>query len=701
MIVIISGKMQIPENERFIGFVGDNLHSTKQFLLPDVSEQNCIYRLYLTFDDGTVNYFVLDNSVENGSTLLTWTILQEHIFKSGVVNAQIKCFSADAEVYHTTSDYFIVGDSAEYADNFKQKDNAEFLRYERQLNSILSSIQSGSYDFVTTNRQIAGVDLSDDITANEMQEALGVYPLAFGSSAVRPYSEKVGQLEYVGSGLAGNKKGLYVLLYKSDSDEVRVKLVTSDELGDYVKTDRTIAGLGLVDDIATEQLYSALGLSQWAKEKKPSTYGQPRSLSMLDYFGANKKVVFIGDSFTQGFGSSECVSYSVTDDEGNNFNIVGNGAEYGTLNNLTDYEIGKKLWSLGSRIWYEAIDGNGYAHRLINYLKNKFGCTAKNYGMSGITTGHLLSQNMNAENSDLVTGGGAETETVTLCGTQSDWVVGGVDTNNGSLIPVTTIFRTADYIELDNYTGNIVISTSNTKFKVFYYNENDELTSSTTYRTNLTLDKTLGSKVIVTVGTGDISKYSEITITAGIKTETAAENIRVIEGLTNGFDTVFLTIGGNDRGFQDYTHPTTGEVVTAEQQFKTNLTNLVKYLVNTANKKVILMSMTPCADDDTMRMSMEVIDGIIEEVATEYNLPFVSCYNGMLDYCEKIGISKDTFFDTMVTDGLHPNNEGYAVVEAIICEQLGINDASKNYVDKRIAELQAVVDNLRNLLQSS
>ena len=62
MIEITFGKMNIPENERFIGFAGDNLHSTKTFVLSNVAEENCIYRLYLEFfDGGLTNHFVLDN----------------------------------------------------------------------------------------------------------------------------------------------------------------------------------------------------------------------------------------------------------------------------------------------------------------------------------------------------------------------------------------------------------------------------------------------------------------------------------------------------------------------------------------------------------------------------------------------------------------------------------------------------------------
>ena len=112
MIKICSGKITIPEEERFIGFAGDNLHSVKKFIVEKATDEDCIYRLYLTFDNGAVNYFVLDSEVVNGSTILTWNILTEHIFKSGIVLAQIKCMKESGEVYHTNSDYFEVVDSA-------------------------------------------------------------------------------------------------------------------------------------------------------------------------------------------------------------------------------------------------------------------------------------------------------------------------------------------------------------------------------------------------------------------------------------------------------------------------------------------------------------------------------------------------------------------------------------------------------------
>ncbi|MBR2715466.1 MAG: collagen-like protein, partial [Ruminococcus sp.] len=207
MILINSGKMTIPEEERFIGFAGDNLHSTKQFLVSGVADENCIYRLYLTFDDGTTNYFVLDSKVEKDSTILNWTILEEHIFKSGMVEAQIKSISADGEVYHTSSDYFFVAYSAELFDEFKGNENAEFLRYEKELNELLKKLESGAHDCVKENRTIARLPLSDDIEDVELMRALSVYPV---------FLTDVGPEEFNISGIG---TGQFRLVQRSNTDD--------------------------------------------------------------------------------------------------------------------------------------------------------------------------------------------------------------------------------------------------------------------------------------------------------------------------------------------------------------------------------------------------------------------------------------------------------------------------------------------------
>ncbi len=140
MITILNGKLTIPESERFIGFAGDNLARTIEFLLSGLKEADRIYRLYLTFDDGTVNHFVLPSAVTKDGVLLTWKVKKEHIFKSGNVRAQIKAFSDTGIVYHTSPDTFLVGNSAEFSDHFGTE-NSEFLEYEEMLNNLKAQVQ--------------------------------------------------------------------------------------------------------------------------------------------------------------------------------------------------------------------------------------------------------------------------------------------------------------------------------------------------------------------------------------------------------------------------------------------------------------------------------------------------------------------------------------------------------------------------------
>ena len=196
MIEITFGKMYIPEHERFIGFAGDNLRSTKTFLLKNFAEENCIYRLYLTFGDDATNYFVLDSKVENGSTYLDWNVTENHILKSGLVKAQIKAFCEDEVVFHTSYDYFIVASTLEY-DEISEKEISEFLEYEKRLNEILSKITSTENNLVPNTRKIAGYSLQSDITTQKLCDSMKVYEvLRLTSAPTKSTAGKIGQFAF-------------------------------------------------------------------------------------------------------------------------------------------------------------------------------------------------------------------------------------------------------------------------------------------------------------------------------------------------------------------------------------------------------------------------------------------------------------------------------------------------------------------------
>ena len=143
MITISDGILTIPEGERFVGFTGDNRHTQKKFFIRQTPESGWLYRLYLTFDDGRQNFFLLPATLTQEGTILEWSVQEDHILKSGLVRAQIKAFSEDNEVYHTTSDVFIAGKTAEEDEYFKNS-NSEFLAYEKTLNDLYRKMKNAS-----------------------------------------------------------------------------------------------------------------------------------------------------------------------------------------------------------------------------------------------------------------------------------------------------------------------------------------------------------------------------------------------------------------------------------------------------------------------------------------------------------------------------------------------------------------------------
>lgn len=112
--------------------------------------------------------------------------------------------------------------------------------------------------------------------------------------------------------------------------------------------------------------------------------------SMIDVFGmlpesaTTKTVMLLGDSITQGYGSTGFVSYSEVID-GVTYSVRGNGPDYPYAD--PDYQTGTFLYQSGTRIWYEALDGAGWGQLLKDYWESKFDCNVLNYGMTGINTG--------------------------------------------------------------------------------------------------------------------------------------------------------------------------------------------------------------------------------------------------------------------------------------------------------------------------
>lgn len=150
MITVKDNKLYIPVDEAVIGHVGDNLNATREFFFPGVVDISLVFRVYLMFDDGSSNFFLLDSEVRDGGTLLTWNVTNDQIYKSGIVKLQIKASNSSGIVFHTEPVSMLVQTSIEFAEVYSEKDNSEFLQHEKKMNEIAvtaRSLMSEAEDF--------------------------------------------------------------------------------------------------------------------------------------------------------------------------------------------------------------------------------------------------------------------------------------------------------------------------------------------------------------------------------------------------------------------------------------------------------------------------------------------------------------------------------------------------------------------------
>lgn len=144
MITIESGKLTIPEEERFIGFAGDNDAVEKQIVVIGRSEQDSTYTLYLGFDDGSVKSVPLSAESTGSGVVLSWRVKREDLLSAGVVAAQVKITDNGGNTEHTTKDYFWLGSSVELDDDGAEIEYITASELEKRLSEAASEIESRS-----------------------------------------------------------------------------------------------------------------------------------------------------------------------------------------------------------------------------------------------------------------------------------------------------------------------------------------------------------------------------------------------------------------------------------------------------------------------------------------------------------------------------------------------------------------------------
>jgi|GEM_PF-5267658 lysophospholipase L1-like esterase len=135
--------------------------------------------------------------------------------------------------------------------------------------------------------------------------------------------------------------------------------------------------------------------------------------------------------------------------------------------------------------------------------------------------------------------------------------------------------------------------------------------------------------------------------------------------ITDEDELVICMIGTNDRS--------QGANI---EEFNLNMTTIINYILG-KGKKLLLMSSLPASlsneNDGTQHFNMEDVNNSLCNFANNYNLWFVSLYNEVNKYLR----NSKTSLNSILGDGLHPNDEGYDLMYKLLLENLGFGVPTK------------------------
>ncbi len=138
-------------------------------------------------------------------------------------------------------------------------------------------------------------------------------------------------------------------------------------------------------------------------------------------------------------------------------------------------------------------------------------------------------------------------------------------------------------------------------------------------------------------------------------------------------DIVICTIGTNNR----HQYFTDGPQKTKREHMSDFYTNIIKLnsMFQRAGKDVIFVANIPASAENEKDgpdywsiFHMNDVNDIYMKASVECGFPFISMYLRLLEYCEMKNIS----VDSLLADGLHPNDKGYEIMFRLILSELGI-----------------------------
>jgi transcription antitermination factor NusA-like protein len=168
MIKVINRRLNIPSQDRVVGFTGDNLVETRVFELNryygDVDLS--LFDFKLDTDINNVkNIIDLDKSVADDKITLTWTVLESHVLHAGRMAIQLRAFSGNEEKWHSEQDYVRVEASINATEVWPDPLPSEFEEMEQRVTAMKVQAEEAAQDATGQANRAQGIaDTFENVT---------------------------------------------------------------------------------------------------------------------------------------------------------------------------------------------------------------------------------------------------------------------------------------------------------------------------------------------------------------------------------------------------------------------------------------------------------------------------------------------------------------------------------------------------------
>jgi len=264
LISVQNKRMIIPEEERVLGFLGDHLTGKREFFISGGYSGDMRVRLFLRFKSGAENFFVLEPcGGQNGGTLC-WNIRREHIFEDGIVQAQLKVYQGEEEIWHSSPDFFLVLESLEISN--PPQIPTEFEELEQKVNEKLDAVrraslkapvigENGNWFFYQEKADVyqdSGISAKGEKgDRGELTEScVETRHLSAGAVTANKIAERcIGSQQLAGQGILNGNLGRYCV----SADKIEPECVSSGKLSkDCVTADKIAAGAVTSDKLSQD-----------------------------------------------------------------------------------------------------------------------------------------------------------------------------------------------------------------------------------------------------------------------------------------------------------------------------------------------------------------------------------------------------------------------------------------------------------------